>query len=62
MTRADYERNKERLARQSVLHLVADAQRNCDPAYAIGAAGYWLSHWHRDRSVQLGQRKCRKAA
>ena len=60
MTRAQYEREKLKMARQRELGMLARLRRYADPVYVIGAAGYWLRRWQRSRSVTLGRK--RKAA
>jgi hypothetical protein len=57
MTRAQHEREKARLARQHQLDLLAEAERNSNPVYVIGAAGYWLRLWQRSRSITMGRKR-----
>jgi hypothetical protein len=57
MTRAQYEREKLKMARQRELDMLARLRRNADPLYVIRAAGYWLKRWQRSRSITMGRKR-----
>jgi len=62
MTRAQYEHEKARLVRQHQLDLLAAAERNSNPVYVVGAAGYWLRRWQGQRSINRGRKRTTRAA
>jgi len=62
MTRAQYEREKLKMARQRELDMLARLRRSADPLYVIRAAGYWLKRWQRSRSVMRGRKRTPRAA
>lgn len=63
MTRAQYEREKLKLARERELRRLADARRHVDPKYVISVAGFWLKRQapfdarpHPHRTLHFSQR------
>jgi hypothetical protein len=62
MTRAQYERDKQRLAREKELRTLADALERANPTYVIRATGFWLERWQGKRHPTRGRKRTCQAA
>lgn len=62
MTKAQYEREKQQLARQAQIDLLAAARRRANLPYLIRAAGFWLERWQGKRHPTRGTHRKGRAA